>query len=154
MGLWKDVILLERDKLTSGTTWHAAGLVSQIGPSSTITNIRIPNNVVSAGGRNIAFTNNMNIDVVLTGDDPFDNVTVTASGGAFLIDGVSKPALTLHKGWTYTFDVSDSSNGAHPFRFYAGSSQYSSNVTVTGTQGNAGAKVQIVIPESQPSNFK
>ena len=24
---WKDVILLERDKLTSGTTWHAAGLL-------------------------------------------------------------------------------------------------------------------------------
>ena len=29
---WKDVILLERDQLTSGTTWHAAGLVSQLGP--------------------------------------------------------------------------------------------------------------------------
>ena len=37
---WKDTILLERDKLTSGTTWHAAGLVSQIGPSATITKIR------------------------------------------------------------------------------------------------------------------
>ena len=37
---WKDIILLERDKLTSGTTWHAAGLVSQIGPSATITKIR------------------------------------------------------------------------------------------------------------------
>ena len=37
---WKDVILLERDKLTSGTTWHAAGLVSQIGRSATITKIR------------------------------------------------------------------------------------------------------------------
>ncbi len=37
---WKDVILLERDKLTSGTTWHAAGLVSQIGPSAPITKIR------------------------------------------------------------------------------------------------------------------
>ena len=37
---WKDVILFERDKLTSGTTWHAAGLVSQIGPSATITKIR------------------------------------------------------------------------------------------------------------------
>ncbi len=37
---WKDVILLERDQLTSGTTWHAAGLVSQLGPSATITKIR------------------------------------------------------------------------------------------------------------------
>ena len=35
---WKDVILLERDKLTSGTTWHAAGLVKSIRfPSATIT---------------------------------------------------------------------------------------------------------------------
>ncbi len=37
---WKDVILLERDQLTSGTTWHAAGLVSQLGPSAVITKIR------------------------------------------------------------------------------------------------------------------
>ncbi len=37
---WKDVILLERDQLTSGTTWHAAGLVSQLGPSAAITKIR------------------------------------------------------------------------------------------------------------------
>ena len=22
---WKDIVLLERDRLTSGTTWHAAG---------------------------------------------------------------------------------------------------------------------------------
>jgi heterodisulfide reductase subunit A-like polyferredoxin len=25
---WTDVVLLERDKLTSGTTWHAAGLIA------------------------------------------------------------------------------------------------------------------------------
>ena len=24
---WKDIVLLERDRLTSGTTWHAAGLM-------------------------------------------------------------------------------------------------------------------------------
>ncbi|HVM80639.1 MAG TPA: FAD-dependent oxidoreductase [Stellaceae bacterium] len=27
---WKDVVLLERKKLTSGTTWHAAGLIGQL----------------------------------------------------------------------------------------------------------------------------
>jgi len=37
---WKDVVLLERDQLTSGTTWHAAGLVSQLGPSAAVTKIR------------------------------------------------------------------------------------------------------------------
>jgi 4-methylaminobutanoate oxidase (formaldehyde-forming) len=37
---WRDTIVLERDQLTSGTTWHAAGLVSQLGPSAAITKIR------------------------------------------------------------------------------------------------------------------
>ena len=37
---WNDVVLLERDQLTSGTTWHAAGLVSQLGPTASITKIR------------------------------------------------------------------------------------------------------------------
>ena len=37
---WKDIILLERDQLTSGTTWHAAGLVGQLGASQTITKLR------------------------------------------------------------------------------------------------------------------
>ena len=37
---WKDVVVLERDQLTSGTTWHAAGLVSQLGPTAAVTKIR------------------------------------------------------------------------------------------------------------------
>ena len=37
---WNDVVLLERDQLTSGTTWHAAGLIGQIGSSATITKLR------------------------------------------------------------------------------------------------------------------
>jgi glycine cleavage system aminomethyltransferase T/glycine/D-amino acid oxidase-like deaminating enzyme len=31
---WKDVVLLERDRLTSGTTWHAAGLICTFGSTS------------------------------------------------------------------------------------------------------------------------
>ena len=31
---WKDVVLLERDRVTSGTTWHAAGLMVTFGSSS------------------------------------------------------------------------------------------------------------------------
>jgi glycine/D-amino acid oxidase-like deaminating enzyme len=27
---WTDVVLLERKQLTSGTTWHAAGLIGQL----------------------------------------------------------------------------------------------------------------------------
>ena len=38
---WKDVVLLERDRLTSGTTWHAAGLMVTFGSTSgTSTSLR------------------------------------------------------------------------------------------------------------------
>ena len=97
---------------------------------------------------------NGSLDIVADALEDEATFTVTAAGGKFVIDGTQAPALTLHKGWTYTFDVSDASNATHPLRFYAGSSQYSTNVTVTGTQGSTGAKVQIVIPETQPSNFQ
>jgi sarcosine dehydrogenase len=36
---WKDVVLLERDKLTSGSTWHAAGLVGQLRTNANITQL-------------------------------------------------------------------------------------------------------------------
>ncbi len=39
---WTDVVLIERDRLTSGTTWHAAGLMTCFGSfSETSTNIRL-----------------------------------------------------------------------------------------------------------------
>jgi glycine/D-amino acid oxidase-like deaminating enzyme len=31
---WRDVVLLERDRITSGTTWHAAGLMVTFGSTS------------------------------------------------------------------------------------------------------------------------
>ena len=37
---WRDTVLLERDQLTSGTTWHAAGLMGQLGATSVITKLR------------------------------------------------------------------------------------------------------------------
>ena len=36
---WTDVLLLERGKLTSGSTWHAAGLVGQLRTSANITQL-------------------------------------------------------------------------------------------------------------------
>src|SRR5210317_1514173 len=38
---WKDIVLLERDQLTCGTTWHAAGLMVTFGSTSeTLAEIR------------------------------------------------------------------------------------------------------------------
>ncbi len=36
---WQDVVLLERKQLTSGTTWHAAGLIGQLRASSNMTKL-------------------------------------------------------------------------------------------------------------------
>ncbi|MEO0386875.1 MAG: FAD-dependent oxidoreductase [Pseudomonadota bacterium] len=36
---WSDVVLLERKQLTSGTTWHAAGLVAQLRASQNMTRL-------------------------------------------------------------------------------------------------------------------
>ena len=98
-------------------------------------------------------SSNGSLDIVADALEDEITFTVTAATGKFIIDGVDKPALTLHKGWTYTFDVSDASNANHPLRFSSGGSAYNTGVTVTGTQGQAGAKVQLVVPESQPTTF-
>jgi glycine/D-amino acid oxidase-like deaminating enzyme len=31
---WSEILLLERDRITSGTTWHAAGLMVTFGSTS------------------------------------------------------------------------------------------------------------------------
>ncbi len=36
---WTDVVLLERKRLTSGTTWHAAGLIAQLRNSASMTRL-------------------------------------------------------------------------------------------------------------------
>ena len=112
-------------------------------------------NAVSTG------SSNGSLDIVADAleDEITFTVTVVNSGGnKYVIDGdTSNPAkaLTLYKGWTYTFDQSDSSNANHPLVFKTDSGSYTTNVTVTGTAGQAGAKVQIVIPETQPTgNFR
>src|SRR5262245_56521314 len=33
---WRDVVLLERNQLTSGTTWHAAGLIGRLRGTRTL----------------------------------------------------------------------------------------------------------------------
>ena len=36
---WQDVVLLERKQLTSGTTWHAAGLIAQLRATANMTKL-------------------------------------------------------------------------------------------------------------------
>ena len=36
---WRNIVLLERKKLTSGTTWHAAGLIAQLRATANMTRL-------------------------------------------------------------------------------------------------------------------
>ena len=36
---WRDLVLLERKRLTSGTTWHAAGLIGQLRATANMTRL-------------------------------------------------------------------------------------------------------------------
>ena len=86
------------------------------------------------------------------------NFVVTAAGVAFLLDAATKPAITIYKGFTYTFDVSDASNATHVLRFAtqadgANSSQYTTGVTASGTPGQAGATVTLVTTSATPSSL-
>jgi len=83
---------------------------------------------------------------------------VTAAGGKFYIGGSQNPALSFVRGNTYIFNLSDSSLSSHPLRFAtaadaAGSTQYTTGVTVSGTQGTAGATVTIVVSGSAPNTL-
>ena len=84
-------------------------------------------------------------------------VTVVQSGGnKYAIDGVTAAPLTLVRGLTYVFDVSDSSNSGHPFRFKdASGNSLTTGITISGTAGQAGATVTYVVPATgaQPALY-
>jgi|TARA_E500000318_G_scaffold99225_1_gene101136 hypothetical protein len=87
-------------------------------------------------------------------------VVATGSGNKYFIDGVQQPTLELVEGGTFRFDVSDSSMGAHPFKFsttsngtHSGGSEYTTNVTTSGTTGQSGAYVQIEVASDAPTLY-
>jgi hypothetical protein len=88
-------------------------------------------------------------DVQPTGNNYTVTVANSGSGNKFYIDGVEAAALTLTKGLTYVFDVSDATNSGHPFRFKdASGNAYTTGVTTSGTAGSSGATVTLVLASS------
>ena len=84
-----------------------------------------------------------------TGNNYTVTVANSGSGNKFYIDGVEAAALTLTKGLTYVFDVSDATNSGHPFRFKdASGNAYTTGVTTSGTAGSSGATVTLVLASS------
>ena len=67
---WTDVILLERKQLTSGTTWHAAGLVGQLQGSHTTTRfasygVELLQEIEAETGQNPGFRQHGSISIAL-----------------------------------------------------------------------------------------
>ena len=129
-----------------------------LGASGVIPNIAtvaaIDSNVTSVAN------NSSNINTVAAIFEGTATYTVTVQGGEFYINtgsgAAQKPALTLVKGFTYTFDVSDNTNSGHPLAFKdASGNAYTTGVTVTGTAGQAGAKVVFAVPTTgtQPARY-
>ena len=78
------------------------------------------------------------------------------SGNVYFIDGIPTKTLSLIKGFTYVFDLSDGSNSGHPFGFKnASDGAYTTGVTTSGTAGSASATVTLVLATdaSEPSRY-
>ena len=84
-------------------------------------------------------------------------VTVSnpGSGNKYYINGNLQQYVVLFPGCTYEFNQDDSSNATHPLRFAtaedaAGSTEYTTGVTTSGTPGSATAFTKIEVTTSTP----
>ena len=90
----------------------------------------------------------------------YADITVTVSGGNYLIDGTANQTITLVPSVTYRFDVSDSTNSNHPLRFSTTSdgthnsgSQFTTGITSIGTAGSAGAIIEVKLEQDAPALY-
>ena len=96
----------------------------------------------------------VNVNAVANSLGAAQTFTVTVSGGVFYINGVSNPTLSLTRGFTYTFDQSDSTNSNHPLAFReSNNTSYTTGVTVNGTAGQSGSTVVFAVPSNAPNSL-
>lgn len=109
-----------------------------------------PSGIISSSAQ----INNLSLDY----SGSFETLIVKVvddGGNKYQIDGVTAPKLTLQKGLTYRFDMSDSSNSGHPFAFRLrdGATAYETSVVTEGTAGQSGAYVNIHVKQSTPTQL-
>ena len=132
----------------SGITMGSAGVL-------TATSVNVRDQI---GGFNslVGTASSTTKTYTVTVDSKTSNHRYKALGSAlgYYIDGVESPFITLLPGKTYKFDQSDNSNSNHPLRFYLDPARvtiYETNITTSGTAGNAGAATTISVVEETPS---
>ena len=125
-------IFLNADPTITGQTITSA--VGQVATGPGITGFELDTAVLKDDGEK-TFT------VTVAQDGSYNNV--------FVIDGVQKPSLSLITGNKYIFDQSDDTNATHPLRIAANGVIDNTNVTVVGTPGQAGARVEYIPPVNE-----
>ncbi|MDW3224057.1 MAG: FAD-dependent oxidoreductase [Paracoccaceae bacterium] len=88
---WKDVVLLERKQLTSGTTWHAAGLIAQLRATANMTKLakysqELYGNLETETGVATGFKRCGSITVALTEERREEILRQAAMARAFGVD--------------------------------------------------------------------
>jgi 4-methylaminobutanoate oxidase (formaldehyde-forming) len=88
---WQDVVLLERKQLTSGTTWHAAGLIAQLRASANMTKLakysqELYGSLQEETGVATGFKRCGSITVALTGERREEIYRQAAMARAFGVD--------------------------------------------------------------------
>ena len=88
---WKDVVLLERKQLTSGTTWHAAGLIAQLRATANMTKLakysqELYGNLEAETGVATGFSRCGSITVALTEERKEEIFRQAAMARAFGVD--------------------------------------------------------------------
>ncbi len=80
----------------------------------------------------------------------------TGSSSAFFINGNEGPYLKFTPGKKYKFLQDDGTNSNHPLKFYLEvnkTTEYSTNVTLSGTAGQSGSYTEIEITDSTPTKL-
>ena len=146
-------------RVYNGSAWQAVGpttteqanintVAAADANITTVVGQITPTNNIQTVAQNASTLNSLNAMFTAV-----ENITVTVvnDGGTnkFAFNGVTAPAITLVKGFTYTFDVSASSVSGHPLAFKdSGGSAFTTGVTTNGTAGSAGANVVLAVPST------
>ena len=147
--------------IEDGTAWEVStGVYTHNGGSNpTLTRVLTS----SSTGSLLNLSNSAKVFISASADDLdllYADITVTVSGGNYLIDGTANQTITLVPSVTYRFDVSDSTNASHPLRFSTTSdgthnsgTQFTTGITSIGTAGSAGAIIEVKLEQDAPALY-
>lgn len=156
-----DVLVNKYDGSTTATSGTNRNITQVDTVADAVANVNLV--AASIGDVNIVEDSITNVNAVagaIAGSQTY-TVTVTnpGSGNVFVLDGNNNPAITLTKGFTYTFDQSDASNVGHTLQirddddnvYNPGGSAQVVTAGSGGGPGSAGAKTVFVVPANAPT---